>query len=135
MPSPELGACMKRREFFGVLVGAATAWPTVAAAQQPTKIRRIGFLYPGARAFAPGVIAATQSALQAGGLRAEQVEIIQRIADDNVALVAPMAAELVALNVDVIQALSPLAIRAARAATANIPIVAVDLESAPVARG
>ena len=126
---------MRRREFLGVLVGAATTWPTVAAAQQPAKIRRIGFLFPGARAFAPGVIAATQSALQAGGLRAEQVEIIQRIADDNVALIAPMAAELVALNVDLIQALSPAAIRAARAATANIPIVAVDLESDPVASG
>jgi putative tryptophan/tyrosine transport system substrate-binding protein len=46
-----------------------------------------------------------------------------------------MAAELVALNVDLIQALSPAAIRAARAATANIPIVAHDLENDPVARG
>jgi putative ABC transport system substrate-binding protein len=46
-----------------------------------------------------------------------------------------MAAELVALNVDLIQALSPAAIRAARAATANIPIVGVDLESDPVASG
>jgi putative ABC transport system substrate-binding protein len=125
---------MRRREFIG-LVGAATAWPTVAAAQQPAKVRRIGFLWPGARAFAPSPLAATQSALEAGGLRAEQVEIIQRIADDNAALVAPMAAELVALNVDLIQALSPAAIRAARTATANIPIVGVDLESDPVASG
>lgn len=126
---------MRRRRFLGVLVGAATAWATVAVAQQPPKIRRIGILYPGARAFAPGPIAAIQSGLQAGGVRAEQVEIIPRIADDDAALLAPMAAELVALNVDLIQALSPAAIRAARAATANIPIVAVDLESDPVASG
>jgi putative ABC transport system substrate-binding protein len=132
-PKP-LGANMRRREFIG-LVGVATAWPRVATAQQPANIRRIGFLWPGARAFAPGPIAAIQSGLQAGGLRAEQVEIIQRIADDNVVLVAPMAAELVALNVDLILALSPAAIRAARAATANIPIVAFDLESDPVVSG
>jgi hypothetical protein len=37
-------------------------------------------------------------------------------------------------NVDLIKALSP-AVRAARAATASIPIVAVDLESDPVASG
>jgi len=125
---------MRRREFIG-LVGVATAWPRVATAQQPANIRKIGFLWPGARAFAPSPIAAVQSGLQAGGLRAEQVEIIQRIADDNVVLVAPMAAELVALNVDLILALSPAAIRAARAATANIPIVAFDLESDPVVSG
>jgi putative tryptophan/tyrosine transport system substrate-binding protein len=126
---------MRRRDFIKAIAGSTAAWPTAAAAQQPAKIRRIGFLWPGARAFAPVALHATQSALEAGGLRGEEVEIIQRIADDNVALVAPMAAELVALNVDLIQALSPAAIRAARAATAKIPIVGVDLESDPVASG
>jgi putative ABC transport system substrate-binding protein len=46
-----------------------------------------------------------------------------------------MAAELVGLRVQVIAAVSPSAVHAAYMATTTIPIVAVDLESDPVANG
>jgi putative ABC transport system substrate-binding protein len=46
-----------------------------------------------------------------------------------------MAKELVSLRVDAILAVSPTAVRAATDATQTIPIVAVDLESDPVASG
>jgi putative tryptophan/tyrosine transport system substrate-binding protein len=46
-----------------------------------------------------------------------------------------LADDLVARKVDAILAISPLAVRAAKAATTVIPIVANDLESDPVAMG
>jgi len=41
---------MKRREFFGVLSGAAFLSSTSAFAQQPKKMARIGVLWHGANA-------------------------------------------------------------------------------------
>ena len=46
MPLLSLGAGMRRREFLGVIGGAAAAWPVAARAQQPT-LRRVGALILG----------------------------------------------------------------------------------------
>jgi putative tryptophan/tyrosine transport system substrate-binding protein len=126
---------MKRRKFLGVLGGAAVAWPLTARAQQPAKILQIGLLYPGPKAVVGSRIAAYLSGLQAGGLRAEQISIIPRAADGDGSLLAPMAADLVARKVDLILAISPAAVRAAKLATSTIPILANDLESDPIGSG
>ena len=63
------------------------------------------------------------------------MELISRVADGNLDRLAAYARELAAIRVDVIIAISPSGVRAAREATTTIPIVAVDLETDPVASG
>jgi putative ABC transport system substrate-binding protein len=127
---------MRRRDFITLLGGAATAWPLSARAQQSAKILHVGFLYPGPLVGAAPRIAPFTSGLLAGGLRVpDQVMVIPSVTDGNAALLAPMATELVARKVDAILVVGPAAVRAARAATTTIPIVAIDLESDPTDSG
>jgi putative tryptophan/tyrosine transport system substrate-binding protein len=125
---------MKRREFITVLGGAA-AWPYAARAQQLKTAFQVGVLYPGLQAAMASRVAAIQSGLSAGGLRAEQFEILPRATDGNPTKLAPMAADLIARKVDLICAQSSTAVRAVRALSDSIPIVAIDLESDPVEEG
>ena len=126
---------MRRREFISLL-GGVTAWPIVAHGQQTTKIRTVGFLYPGAAAAAPPRIAAFLAGLRAGGFREpEDVELIAKVTGGDAALLDPLVADLVKRKVDLIFAVSPAAARAARAATTMIPILVSDLESNPVDAG
>jgi putative ABC transport system substrate-binding protein len=127
---------MRRREFLGILSGAAAAaWPLEARAQQAAKPLQVAFLYPGPQTAAVPRMAAYLSGLQAGGFRAEQFALVPRVTGGNSALLAPMAADLVAANVNLIAAIGPAAARAAQTATSAIPIVAIDLESDPVGSG
>jgi putative tryptophan/tyrosine transport system substrate-binding protein len=123
-----------RREFIAVL-GGVGAWPLSVRAQQP-KIPKVGFLYPGPSTAAAARIDAFLGGLRAAGYRVpEQVEFIPRFADGDPTQLAPMAIELIDRNADVIAAVSTGAANAVRAATATTPIVALDLETDPVATG
>ena len=80
-------------------------------------------------------VAGFVSGLEAGGVPTERVTLVQRLTGGDPTLLEPMAAELVARKVDLIFAVGPPAVRAARAATTSIPIVAGDLESDPLTTG
>lgn len=125
----------KRREFI-TLLGGAAAWPLAARAQQPVKVPRIGFVYSGPKAAMAPRVGSILTGLQASGYAAAaQVEIVARFAEGDPDQVAPLVKEVIEKNVNVIIAAAPLVVHAARSATRTIPIVAIDLESDPVASG
>jgi ABC-type uncharacterized transport system substrate-binding protein len=122
---------MRRRDLLSVIAGA-TAWPLAAHAQQPA-MPVIGFLSPVAT---PHLFAACRQGLaEAGYVEGKNLAIEYRFANFRFELLPEAARDLVRLNVDVIFAATPETIVPARNATASIPIVALDLESDPVAKG
>jgi putative tryptophan/tyrosine transport system substrate-binding protein len=112
---------MKRREFIG-LVGGAAAWPLSARAQRAEgKLVTIGIL---AIEPWPSSIDAFRHALIAlGYIEGENVRFVYRYAKGHNERLPELANELVGLNVDVILTWRADAVLAAKQATATIPIV------------
>ncbi len=114
---------MRRREFLGVLAGAAATWSVAARAQQamPT----IGWLHGADAKSFTGELAAFRQGLKEGGYEEGlNVKIEYRWADGRFDQLPSMAADLVGQQIGVIAAVggnnSNLA---AKAATNKIPIV------------
>jgi putative ABC transport system substrate-binding protein len=127
---------VKRREFITLLGGAAAMGPFAASAQQPAKTAKVGILYPGTTATLPSRVAGLREGLQAVGYREpDNVELLPRAAEGDPMRIAPLAMELVERKVDVMVPVSPAAVHAALAASTTIPIIALDLESDPLASG
>jgi putative ABC transport system substrate-binding protein len=123
---------MRRREFISLIAGA-TAWPLAARAQQPA-MPVVGYFAETAEV--PPLTAAFQRGLtEAGYADGKTVAIEYRFANFRRELLLQGADDLARLNVNAIFAATPAAAAAARNATTSIPIVAVDLESDPVAVG
>ena len=126
---------MRRREFI-TLLGGATAWPLAARAQQPAMVPKVGFVYPGPKAATVSRVEAIISGLRAGGYPAPtQVELVVRTAEGDPTRIASLTEEIIAKDVDVFIANGPSVLNAAHRATQTIPIVALDLETDPVANG
>jgi putative ABC transport system substrate-binding protein len=127
---------LKRRDVITLLGGAAAAWPLAARAQQQSKNPKVGLLHPGQSANVTMRIAAIREGLiDSDNQRGSGVEMIVRLADGDLARLPPLAADLVASRVEAIIAAGPPAVQAARGATSTIPVIAVDLETDPVASG
>jgi putative ABC transport system substrate-binding protein len=130
------GQRMRRRGFIGLL-GGAIAWPFAVWAQQAAKVARIGYLVTGSfeSAEAQALINAFRQGLRERGyVEGQNILVEYRAADGKYDRLPGLARELVALNVDVIVAPATPAARAARQATATVPIVA-SLMQDPVGDG
>jgi putative ABC transport system substrate-binding protein len=124
---------VKRREFIALLGGATTGWPQVVRAQQATRIARIGYLSSNLANLGP-VEAFRQGLRDLGYVEGRNVVIEYRDGQGKLAPLAALAAELVALKVDVIVASSTAAALAAKQVTADVPIVFGTVPD-PVAAG
>jgi putative tryptophan/tyrosine transport system substrate-binding protein len=117
---------MRRREFLGVIGGAA-AWPVGARAQQPDRLRRIGVLmaYPENEPEGQAFIAAFQEGLQqVGWTLGRNVRIDTRWAPPGDAeALQRFAKELVALRPDIILSHSTPTTATLLQQTRSIPII------------
>jgi putative ABC transport system substrate-binding protein len=114
---------MERRTFMAMLTGGIVVAPLAAEAQQAAKVARIGYLALN-RAAAPDVLEAFLQGLRdLGYVEGRNLVIEYRDAEGKPERLPALAAELVALKVEVIVAPGTLAALAAKQATRTIPIV------------
>ena len=125
---------MNRRTFLSAVTGGLLAAPLAAEAQQADKIARIGFLALNI-AGAPHLREAFRQGLRdLGYVEGRNVVIEYRDAAGKPERLPALAAELVALKVDVILAVGEPHALAAKQATKTIPIV-FTVAADPVASG
>ena len=126
-----------RRKFLATLLGGAAAWPLGARAQQPERMRRIGFIQvvpendPEARAR----ITALQQGLAAlDWVEGRNIRIAYRFAVGDAARIQSHVTELVNSAPDLIVANGTPVVAALKQATATIPVVFAILND-PVGQG
>jgi putative tryptophan/tyrosine transport system substrate-binding protein len=120
---------MRRREFISAIAGA-TAWPFAVRAQQSAMpvigtIAEVPLVEPLTDAFRKGMA-------ELGYVEGKNFAVEYRLKPESL---PQAAADLVRLNVNVIFAAAPAALAAVSKATTSIPVVGIDLESDPVAKG
>jgi putative ABC transport system substrate-binding protein len=117
---------MDRRCFLLTSLAAALAAPLVAEAQQVGKVYRIGYLGAGTQTqSAPILDPLRQRLKELGWVEGQNVAIEYRWADGNYDRLHHLAAELLALKVDILVTAGTPGALAAKQATTTIPIVMV----------
>jgi putative tryptophan/tyrosine transport system substrate-binding protein len=123
---------MRRREFITLLGGAASsaAWPLAAEAQQQSRMRRIGVLMAYAEDDLEAqawIRALLQGLKEHGWIDGSTASFDYRWARGNLKPMGPYAAELMALNPDLIVAAATPALEAVWRETRSVPIVFVNV--------
>lgn len=124
---------MRRRDFIVGFAGVSFC-PLAGRAQQADKIPKIGILYPGVAAATQTRLNALAEGLLAAGVPKSQYEMVVREAAGDPKKMPALVQSLMAAKVDLIVAISPAAVMAARSVV-NVPIAVNDLETDPVASG
>ena len=118
---------IRRREFITLLSGGtAAAWPLGARAQQAGRVRRVGVLTQyreGEAAAVPNLMAFERSLRDLGWIAGSNLFVDYRWAAGDSDLYRKLAAELVALQPDVLMVSNAFGLAALREATRSIPIV------------
>ena len=124
MPSAEAGMIMRRREFLGVLSGAAAAWLAAVRAQQP-RMPVIGYLSGGSAVDerVREISGLIKGLAETGYIEGQNVTVEYRWSEGHQDRLPSMATDLVQRQVAVIASATTVAALAAKAATATIPIV------------
>ncbi len=113
-----------RRKFLEVLAVGLAAAPVAAVAQPSGKMHRIGWLSPASAANGlPNLDALRDGLRELGYAEGRNVTIEPRWADGEIPRLPKLAAELVALRVDVICTAGSQATGAAKQATPTVPVV------------
>src|SRR4029453_3355558 len=126
---------MKKRITLGLLATLFLANVSLADAQQPGKIFRIGFLDSSNASGMAGLLGAFQQELsKLGWIEGKNITIEYRFAEGKTERQPELAADLVRLKVDLIVVSGVSAALAAKKATTSIPIVMTN-STDPVAAG
>jgi putative ABC transport system substrate-binding protein len=125
------------RRAFLLSGGAALAAPFVAGAQLGARIWRVGILRPAPddAVFRQNFVPFLQALKERRFSEGANLALEYRVRPGNAEEMLSLANDLVRARVDALLAIAPAGVSAAAKATSSIPIVAIDLESDPIAQG
>ncbi len=127
---------MNRRKFTALLAAASLSRTALARAQEAQKVPLIGFLHPGFPDSGSPVFDALREGLrEVGYVEGKTVKLEARWARGKPEMLPQFTKELIQLRAAILVVTARPSIEAARAATTDLPILANDLESDPVASG
>jgi putative ABC transport system substrate-binding protein len=125
---------MRRREFISLIAGA-TAWPLRARAEQPA-LPIVGVVHAASLEANAHMVAGFQRGLaEAGYVEGKNVSVEYHFTNFRPELLTEAVGDLVRRNVGVIFAAEPAGVAVVSKIKTSIPVVALDLESDPLAKG